>query len=134
MSAYQIDDEIPEWHMPKVTVERMRTMAAILRDPNPVHWDMALVEKIGLGRRTINQGPLGLGYIINMLHSWMGPTCLKRITMRFPNIVMNDDVVTAKGVIKNLQREEGVELAECKVWLERDGEQLLEGIAIVRLK
>ncbi|NNE74246.1 MAG: hypothetical protein HKN26_11325, partial [Acidimicrobiales bacterium] len=34
-------DEIPEWVMPSVRPERMRTTAAILRDPNPVHWDPA---------------------------------------------------------------------------------------------
>ena len=34
-----VGDSIPEWVMPEVSAARMRTMAAILRDPNPVHWD-----------------------------------------------------------------------------------------------
>lgn len=62
---------IPEWVMPEVSAERMRTMAAILRDPNPLHWDRDAVAALplGLGRRTINQGPLGLSYMVNMLHA-----------------------------------------------------------------
>ncbi len=66
-------DEIPEWVMPSVRPERMRTMAAILRDPNPVHWDASVVAAMGLGERVINQGPLGLGYMVNLLHAWAGP-------------------------------------------------------------
>mgnify|MGYP001822074637 FL=1 len=53
----------------------MRTMAALLRDPNPLHWDRDAVAALplGFGRRTINQGPLGLGYMVNMLHAWARP-------------------------------------------------------------
>ena len=76
-----VGDSIPDWVMPSVSAERMRTMAAILRDPNPVHWDPDVVEEIGYGRHTINQGPLGLSYMINMLHSWTGHTSIRRIVM-----------------------------------------------------
>jgi acyl dehydratase len=134
MSNHKTGDEIPQWHMPKVTVERMRTMAAILRDPNPVHWDANLVGKLGLGQKTINQGPLGLSYIINMLHDWMGPQCLQRITMHFPKAVMSDDAVTAKGVITSVTSTDGSDVAVCDVWLERDGERLLAGTATVQLQ
>ena len=64
-----VGTEIPPWDMPRVLPERMRTMAAILRDPYPVHWDRRVVSAMGLGERTINQGPLGLSYMINMLHA-----------------------------------------------------------------
>ena len=54
-----VGDSIPEWEMASVSPERMRTMAAILRDPNPLHWDRDAVDALplGLGKRTINQGP-----------------------------------------------------------------------------
>ena len=35
----EVGFSIPSWEMPSVERSRMRTMAAILRDPNPVHWD-----------------------------------------------------------------------------------------------
>ena len=54
-----VGDNIPEWVMDSVSPARMRTMAAILRDPNPIHWDRDAVDSLplGLGKRTINQGP-----------------------------------------------------------------------------
>lgn len=107
-------------------------MAAILRDPNPVHWDDELCNSLplGTGKRTINQGPLGLSYMVNMLHEWAGPESIRRIYMTFPKIVLSEDAVTAKGIVTALNDDGTV---ECDIWLERDGEKLLEGKATVQL-
>ena len=129
-------DSIPQWVMPSVSPERMRTMAAILRDPNPLHWDRNAVDALplGLGKRTINQGPLGLSYMINMLHAWAGPNCLRRIVMRFPQVVLDGEQVIARGTIRALREEDSVPLADCDIWLEHeDRGVLLEGTASVAL-
>lgn len=133
---HEVGDSLPEWIMESVSAERMRTMAAILRDPNPVHWDREAVAALplGLGERTINQGPLGLSYIINMLQAWMGPDCLRRIVMRFPKVVLDGDRVVAGGRITALEEQDGQQLAQCEVWLAREGEILLEGEASVLLR
>lgn len=131
-----VGDRIPEWVMESVSPERMCTMAAILRDPNPLHWDRDAVAALplGLGRRTINQGPLGLSYMINMLHAWAGPDCLRRIVMRFPQVVLDGERVVARGEITGLREENGETLAECNVWLQHDERGvLLEGTATVVL-
>jgi acyl dehydratase len=122
--------------MDSVSPERMRTMAAILRDPNPLHWDRDAVAALplGLGRRTINQGPLGLSYMINMLHAWAGPDCLRRIVMRFPQVVLDGERVVARGEITALRGEGGETLAECSIWLHHEERGvLLEGTATVLL-
>ena len=130
----RVGDEIPPWVMPSVRPERMRTMAAILRDPNPVHWDPRVVEKLGYGRHTINQGPLGLSYMVNMLHDWAGPRCLRRLTMRFPMVVLDGDHITARGRVTAVREEGGKTLVECDVWLEREGTAPpLQGSATVML-
>lgn len=131
-----VGDQIPEWVMERVAPERMRTMAAILRDPNPVHWDRSAVAALpfGFGERTINQGPLGLSYMVNMLHEWAGPTSVRRIVMRFPQAVLDNDHITAKGVVTGLREENGETLADCDIWLEREGSKSpLEGTATVCL-
>jgi acyl dehydratase len=120
--------------MESVAPERMRTMAAILRDPNPLHWDRNAVDALtlGLGKRTINQGPLGLSYMINMLHAWAGPDALRRIVMRFPQVVLDGERVVARGEISALRQEQGVTLADCRIWLEHSERGiLLEGTATV---
>ena len=130
----KVGDAIPDWLMESVRPERMRTMAAILRDPNPVHWDREACAKIGFGHRTINQGPLGLSYMVNMLHAWAGPGCIRRLLMTFPLAVLDGDRITARGVVTAVREEAGERFAECDVWLEREGtDHPLEGKATVKL-
>jgi acyl dehydratase len=130
----KVGDTIPEWDMPRVAAERMRTMAAILRDPNPVHWDRKTVAKLGYGDHTINQGPLGLSYMVNMLHEWTGPYSIRRLVMRFPHAVLDEDHVIAQGVVTQVREENGERLADCEIWLRREGiDKPLEGTATVVL-
>jgi acyl dehydratase len=130
----RVGDEIPEWDMPSVRPERMRTMAAILRDPNPVHWDRRVVAKMGFGEHTINQGPLGLSYMVNMLHAWTGPRSIRRIVMRFPMAVLDGDHVIARGRVTAVREEGGRRYADCDIWLHREGTpNPLEGSATVEL-
>ena len=129
-----VGDHIPEWVMPSVSPARMRTMAAILRDPNPVHWDARVVARLGFGEHTINQGPLGLSHMINMLHAWTGPTSIRRIVMRFPQVVLDGDRVIARGRVTAVRESGGEQLADCDIWLDREGsEPPLEGTATVAI-
>ena len=131
-----VGDNIPEWVMPEVSAERMRTMAALLRDPNPLHWDRDAVEALpmGLGRRTINQGPLGLGYMVNMLHAWAGDGCIRKMTTRFPQVVLDGEEVVARGQVTAIVEHEGEQRAECSIRLEHaERGVLLEGEASVAL-
>ncbi len=132
-STVGVGDDIPEWTMAEVDPERMKTMAAILRDPYPVHWDREANEALGLGGRVINQGPLNLSYIANMLMEWAGPTCVRRLTVSFGRPVLDGDCVTAKGRVVAIDDHEGERRATCDVWLERDGEQVVTGSAVVAI-
>ena len=130
----RVGDTIPPWHMPSVLASRMQTMAAILRDPNPVHWDRRVVARLGYGERTINQGPLGLSYMVNMLHAWQGPTCVRRLFMTFPMAVLDGDDITAMGTVTAVREVDGEMLADCDIWLHRaNGDRPLSGRATVLL-
>ena len=130
----EVGDRIPEWTLDCVTPERMRTVAAIFRDPNPVHWDREFSERVGLAGRVVNQSPVNLGYVVNMLLAWTGPTSLRRLRVEFPAPVLDGDRVTACGVVKAIRSQGGRTLAECEVWLDRqDGQRAVQGTAIVEL-
>ena len=122
-----IGDSIPPWTMASVSAERMRTMAAILRDPNPVHWDNRVVAELGFGDHAINQGPLGLSYMINMLHAWTGPESIRRLVMRFPMVVLDGDCVIAQGVVTDIRTDiltgNGERVADCDIWLARESSE-----------
>ena len=129
-----VGDTLPEWTMASVTPERMRTVAAILRDPNPIHWDPAASAELGLGERVVNQSPINLGYVVNMLTQWAGHSCVRRLRVEFSVPVFGEDSVTAAGVVKAITSDTGMRLAECEVWLDRqDGSRAIHGIAIVAL-
>ena len=116
---------IPPWVMPSVDPGRMKTMAALLRDPYPVHWDPAATEGLGLGGRVINQGPLNLSYVANMLMAWSGPASIRRLTVSFGRPVLDGDRVVAGGRVREVV--DGV--ARCDVWLARHGERVVIGTA-----
>ena len=118
---------IPPWEMPSVDAARMRTMAAILRDPYPVHWDRSVNERLGFGGRVINQGPLNLGYIANALMAWAGDDAIRRLTVSFGPPVLDGDHVVAGGSV----REVAGGVAHCDVRLSRGDEALVTGTALV---
>jgi acyl dehydratase len=127
-----VGQSVPQWKLKSVSAERMKLLAAILRDPNPIHWDPDEVAKRGLGRRVINQGPTNLGYVTNMLMDWAGPACLRELQARFTSNVFDGDDVVAGGVVTAIREENGERLAECDVWLDIvGGDRAVEGRATV---
>jgi hypothetical protein len=54
--------------------------------------------------------------------------------MRFPQVVLDEDYVIARGVVTAVREVGGAREADCEIWLEREGAgRLLEGSAVVRL-
>jgi acyl dehydratase len=126
--------ELPAWRVDRVDPEKMKLFAAIARDPNTIHWDRAEVARRGLGERVINQGPTNLGYVINMLHAWAGPGCVRELTIRFTANVFDGDAVTSGGVVQSVDEAAGERRATCEVWLDRDdGTRTVTGTAVVGL-
>lgn len=116
----EVGDAIPALVVEHVSPEPMKTVAAILRDPTPIHWDREATRALGLDGRLMNQSPLNLGYVINMLIAWAGPRCLRRVRCEFPLPVFDGDRVTAGGVVREIIRDGEQTLAVCDVWLDRD--------------
>jgi acyl dehydratase len=127
-----VGDDIAAWPMPMVDAQRMKTMAAILRDPYPVHWDRDEMTARGFPG-VINQGPLNLSYIANMLMAWQGPSSIRRLTVSFGRPVIDGDAVVAGGVVSAIDTVGDERHATCDVWLDRDGEHVVTGTAVVAL-
>ena len=125
---------LPEWTLEAVDPAPMKVYAALARDPNPIHWDRSEVAARGLGDRLVNQGPLSLGYVINMLIAWAGPAALRALSARFTAPVLDGDRVTAGGIVTAVRGGSDGQLADCDVWLTRtDGVRAIEGTATVLL-
>jgi acyl dehydratase len=106
-----------------VSPEPMKLFAALARDPTPIHWD-----REAAGGPVINQGPLNVGYVADMLMAWAGPGSIRELAVRFTDTVRAGDRVVAGGVVTAVH--DG--LAECEVWLDRDdGVRAVSGTAVV---
>lgn len=131
----QVGSEVPPFVVETVDAERMKTVAALLQDPNPIHWDASAVRALGMGDSPINQGPSNLAYVVHMLAAWAdGPDRVRRLHVRFLGNVFAGDRVVARAVVTDLREEDGERVADLDVWLERSaGERVLAGTATVAL-
>lgn len=109
-----VGEPIPPLVVDDVGADRMKTMAALLRDPYPIHWD---------AERPVNQGPLNLGYVANMLMAWAGDASVRRLTVSFHARVYAGDTVVASGEV--------IDGATCAVRLMRGGDVIVSGTAEV---
>jgi acyl dehydratase len=127
--------EIPPLVIEEVGTEQMKTVAALLHDPNPIHFDVESVQTLGMGDRVVNQGPNNMSYVVNMLGNWAGgPGRVRGLRVRFLGNVFGGDRLTARGTVTGVREEDGERLADLDVWLERaDDDRVLDGTAVVAL-
>ncbi len=129
-----VGDRIPPRRVPDVNPEKMKTMAALLRDPNPIHWDVDAVRALGMGDRPINQGPSNMGYIVNALIDWTGDArAVRNVRCRFNGNVLAHDDLEASGVVTAVHDDDGRRTVECDVWLSRGDTKVVTGTARVVL-
>jgi acyl dehydratase len=97
------DDQVPPLVIESVDPEKMKLMAALLRDPNPIHLDAEAVKALGLGDRVINQGPTNLSYLVNMVMREFGDASrVRQIDVRFLGNVFAGDRVECSGVVTDV--------------------------------
>ena len=103
--SLQPGQALPPHVIESVSPEPMKTMAAILDDPNPIHYDEASVRALGLGERPINQGPSNLGYLMEMLVGFAGSAeRVRRVRVRFLGNVFAGQRVECSGSVTSVER------------------------------
>jgi acyl dehydratase len=127
----RVGDAIPPFVVPAVEEDHIRLMALLLRDPNPIHFDLAAVSAAGLGDALINQGAGTMAYALNMLIAWAGSRdAVRRFDCRFVVNVAAGDRVEAGGTVTAVS-DDG-RTVECEVWVDHaDGRRALSGMATV---
>jgi len=131
----QAGEEIPPLRIDSISSEPMKTVAALLHDSNPIHFDVEAVQALGMGDRVVNQGPNNMAYVVTMLASWAGsPGRVRGLRVRFLGNVFAGDRLTARGTVTGVREEGGERFADLDVWLERAGDdRVLDGTAVVAL-
>ena len=96
-----------------VPQESMDTWAVILDDPNPIHLDANAVKQVGLGNKTINQGPANIAYILNMIEENFPNSQILKMNNKMTDSVLEGDLVTVSGHITEIKVEESQFVASC---------------------
>ncbi|MXP24243.1 protein dehydratase [Gordonia sp. HNM0687] len=130
-----VGQALPEMPTAVADPARMKTLSALMRDPNPIHFDEVAVAAVGLGDRTINQGPSNVAYAVSALGAWAGGvTNVVSYRFRYLANVAAGDRLRTGGTITAIDDTPSVRIAECDVYLEVvGGARVLQGTATVRL-
>lgn len=132
LSEVEVGTELTPFVVESVSAEKMKLMAALLHDPNPVHLDEEAVRRLGIGDRVVNQGPANQAYLLNMLLGFAGdPGALRRITVRFLGNVFAGDRVECRGRVTAVDAAAGLVTVELEETV--DGAPVMAGSAVVAL-
>lgn len=114
---YAAGDALPPFVIESVSTEAMKEWAVFLADPNPIHLDAEVVKAKGLGDRVINQGPINVAYMVNMLMAAFPAGRIDRMDSRFLDNVYGGDRAIASGTVTAVEGDR----IECAIQLDVDG-------------
>jgi acyl dehydratase len=127
--SFAVGDELAGEVVTGVDPRDIWLFALILRDPNPIHYDVETVRASGLGDREVNQGGATLAYVLNTLVSAGGSrAAVESLTCRFTANVFADDDVTTGATVTAV--EPGA--VECDVWARVEDRTVITGSARLR--
>jgi 3-hydroxybutyryl-CoA dehydratase len=101
--TYAVGDTLPPFTIESVSPEAMKQWAVFLADPNPIHLDAEVVKAKGLGDRVINQGPINVAYMMNMLMRAFPGGRIAAMDSRFLDNVYGGDRATVTGKVAAIE-------------------------------
>ena len=123
LSSLAVGDQVIDLEVTH-TREQISAYADASGDHNPIHQDDEVARAVGLPG-VIAHGMLNYGLLSRALTDWLDdPGRLRRLTVRFSNIVQPGDTVRCRGRVKHVDAQAG--RATVEVWMENQrGEKVL---------
>lgn len=113
---------------------RIKTVAALMRDPVPTHYDRDIVKALGLGDGTklVNQGLGDAAYLLELVHRFLDRRpCLRRYDVRILQLIFEGDQVSCSGSVASVDPVARTATLELEGRI--DGERAMVAEAIVSL-
>jgi acyl dehydratase len=120
-----VGQELEPFVVEAIDPARMKTMAAILDDPNPIHFDAGVVRELGLGEQPVNQGPINLGLLMNVV---LVHGSVRRFRCRFLGNVLAGERLECRGRVTAVHGGDATVALAASVGERR----VLEGAAVIR--
>jgi acyl dehydratase len=114
--------------------KRFVRWAQASNDLSDIHYDYKLMRQRGMPD-VVGQGAMSAATIVRMLSDWYTPDgFLRKIGVQYRHYTVPGDVLTTRGVVTGVRREDGENLVDLDVWAEnQDGRKVTIGQAIVSL-
>ena len=116
-STIKAGDSLPPFVIESVSPDAMRDWSVFLADPNPIHLDVEVVKTKGLGDKRINQGPINVAYMMNMLMAAFPGCRIESMDSRFLDNVYEGDRAVASGEVTTVEGNR----VSCDLKLDVDG-------------
>lgn len=85
------------WSLDRVDGAKIKTLALLLADPNPIHFDPEAAEILGTNGRLVNQGPSTIAMVYNLFARELPDHRVKRLDVRLLGSVLESDSVTVEA-------------------------------------
>ena len=123
LSSLEVGDQVLDLEVTH-TREQISAYADASGDHNPIHQDDEVARAVGLPG-IIAHGMLNYGLLSRALTDWLDdPGRLRRLTVRFSNMVQPGDIVRCRGRVKHVDAQAG--RATLELWMENQrGEKVL---------
>lgn len=127
-------DVIPALVKEPVSKLQLVRYAGASGDFNLIHTDAETARSVGL-EGVIAHGMLSMGFLGQLLTDFAGPQGVRRLRVRFSRMVRLGDVITCRGLVREVRPEGGKALVTLEVWAEnQSGERVTAGDAEVLLE
>jgi acyl dehydratase len=112
----------------------MKTLALLLADPNPIHFDRAAARRLAGTDQVVNQGPSTMALGVNMLLAAFPGARLVSYRVRLVGLVLGGDSVEGGGTVLDREILDGQERVRCHLHLDVPGRgRVIEGEAVLVL-
>jgi acyl dehydratase len=128
-------EPLTSFRVAAVNAERMKALALLVEDPNPIHIFPEDAAAAGLGDRVINPGSANLGYVLNALLAIDPNVEIENVQIALRgNVAAGDEVVAAVRCSGGDETDDGRLRLRCEVALDvTDGSRAMEGTAVVTI-
>jgi acyl dehydratase len=128
----EVGQQLEPFVIEAVDPEPMKTMAAILQDPNPIHFDTATTRALGIGEHPVNQGPINLTWLTEFVQRFAGGADrVVTLNVRFLGNVFGGDRFECTGTVTAVDTVAG--RAELEVGATSNGRPALGGKAVIKI-
>jgi acyl dehydratase len=132
-SELRVGDDLPPLTKPAIDRVQIVRYAAASNDFNRLHLDEPFAHALGFPG-LFAPGMLAMGFVGQLLTSWLRRGHVRRLAARFVKIVWPGDELTCRGRIAELRKENGACYADVELWAENQkGELVLRGQATCEL-